>query len=568
MESDWVCAACTYRHVALQNSFLQCAVCGATRANNKPYALHQATLSEINRDQKYATATPSNSSSRVTDKRVEKKQRLDTPPAQHYHDPQGDIANDDYKDDDEDGIDEDADDNDESWGRTLSQTLIPPNRIQHVYPAGMDKQLQTTPPRHDRVRVPSCFSATVPPKVPFPGSNNMIGQPTNVRSENINFSTSHATSVADATTGMGVPVAVGKTLADALVRPRSDPIMQSINGRKKYIPDHMLRNICPATIVRNALPQQLADDLLKRLMSDATSWNSCQWTVNGIQHTIPRTAASYWLDAAHRDVAWDPHSIDPKEYKPEPTNKLSEEHLDDRENTIHQPIDNTNDHSEDSEQFQSVATADTNETSSTQQVSIEVQRAGECITEIVQKLRPNWKWRPTLALGNCYKDEHSCVGWHADHLSVLGPRPIIVGLSVGATRSFGLRKMTETTNTVSIPMPHNTVVIMWDDCQENWQHAVLRTSAARVKQHPWTNVGKIRLSLTFRMSRPELAPLRTTCYCKKPAALKSKDGIYFSFCSPVNNAHPCRFWQRCNWAQIEAQRLKDLDLASKQNLST
>merc|ERR1712093_210906 len=56
---------------------------------------------------------------------------------------------------------------------------------------------------------------------------------------------------------------------------------------------------------------------------------------------------------------------------------------------------------------------------------------------------------------------------------------------------------------VAIPMPHNTGVVMWDDCQESWQHAVPKVSDRCLSQHP--SAGLRRISLTFRMERPELA---------------------------------------------------------------
>ena len=50
------------------------------------------------------------------------------------------------------------------------------------------------------------------------------------------------------------------------------------------------------------------------------------------------------------------------------------------------------------------------------------------------------QWEPTFALGNRYADGADTVGAHADHIHELGPRPCIVGLSLGAGRRFELRE--------------------------------------------------------------------------------------------------------------------------------
>ena len=57
---------------------------------------------------------------------------------------------------------------------------------------------------------------------------------------------------------------------------------------------------------------------------------------------------------------------------------------------------------------------------------------------------------------------------HSDFLNPLGPRPIIVGLSLGACRTFRLQQTDEegrVSKKVDIPMPHNSMIIMMDDCQ-------------------------------------------------------------------------------------------------------
>lgn len=87
------------------------------------------------------------------------------------------------------------------------------------------------------------------------------------------------------------------------------------------------------------------------------------------------------------------------------------------------------------------------------------------IADCVRACRPGQDpaFVPTLALGNRYADHTESVGAHSDYLGELGPRPVIVGLSLGACRDFVLK--TSSINdappiSIRIPMPHNSVVII------------------------------------------------------------------------------------------------------------
>lgn len=88
----------------------------------------------------------------------------------------------------------------------------------------------------------------------------------------------------------------------------------------------------------------------------------------------------------------------------------------------------------------------------------------------------------------------------ADRLQTLGPRAIIASLSLGATRTFRISRARprgrpdaaevgpasdgagggapaaaagqNELSSVDIPLPHNTLVIMWPPMQEEWKHEV------------------------------------------------------------------------------------------------
>jgi alkylated DNA repair dioxygenase AlkB len=48
-------------------------------------------------------------------------------------------------------------------------------------------------------------------------------------------------------------------------------------------------------------------------------------------------------------------------------------------------------------------------------------------------------WRASYCFGNLYRDGQDTSGAHADRLTLLGVRPIIASLSLGASRLFRVR---------------------------------------------------------------------------------------------------------------------------------
>lgn len=118
------------------------------------------------------------------------------------------------------------------------------------------------------------------------------------------------------------------------------------------------------------------------------------------------------------------------------------------------------------------------------------------------KARP---WTPTLAairdrierdlgsrfnsvLINLYRDGADSVDWHADDEKPLGNRPTIASLSLGSTRSF-LMRHTPSGEVAEFALKHGSLIVMYDDAQMNWQHAV----------PPAREVRSPRINLTFRL---------------------------------------------------------------------
>ena len=112
------------------------------------------------------------------------------------------------------------------------------------------------------------------------------------------------------------------------------------------------------------------------------------------------------------------------------------------------------------------------------------------------------KWIPNAAFVNCYKGGKESVGYHSDQLTYLGPRAIIGSISLGVAREFRVRKIVaredvETPSSkgprtdsqradaegqIAIHLPHNSLLVMHADMQEEWKHSIHPAQA--IDPHP------------------------------------------------------------------------------------
>ncbi|CAG8740838.1 1813_t:CDS:2 [Racocetra persica] len=150
------------------------------------------------------------------------------------------------------------------------------------------------------------------------------------------------------------------------------------------------------------------------------------------------------------------------------------------------------------------------------------------------------------------------VGWHSDQLTRLGPRPIIGSLSLGTTRQFRLRRINEkSSRIISIPLPHNSLLIMWPPCQELWKHEVCSQNVID-NLHPIA--GSKRINITFRQFRDEYtAEWTPKCSCGiqcvlKPVMRGPNIGKYFYMCyaSGVNEGQKCDFFE---WLDVSKRQI-------------
>jgi alkylated DNA repair dioxygenase AlkB len=102
---------------------------------------------------------------------------------------------------------------------------------------------------------------------------------------------------------------------------------------------------------------------------------------------------------------------------------------------------------------------------------------------------------------NYYRDNNDSMGFHSDDERELGPEPSIASLSLGDKRTFLFRhKHVKDSETIAVPLPSGSVLLMKGATQRNYKHAINRE----------TRPCGPRINLTFRRiyNRDELDALR------------------------------------------------------------
>lgn len=90
-------------------------------------------------------------------------------------------------------------------------------------------------------------------------------------------------------------------------------------------------------------------------------------------------------------------------------------------------------------------------------------------------------------LANLYRDGQDSMGWHRDDEPELGPDPLVVSLSLGATRDFDVRRDADRW-TERFALGHGDLLLMGRESQTQWMHCLPKR----------LRVGDLRINLTFR----------------------------------------------------------------------
>ena len=184
------------------------------------------------------------------------------------------------------------------------------------------------------------------------------------------------------------------------------------------------------------------------------------------------------------------------------------------------------------------------------------------------------EWIPNTAFVNCYDGGAESVGYHSDHLTYLGPRAVIGSMSLGVAREFRVRKIVprsaksdvtdhqakkhddqraDVEGQISIHLPHNSLLIMHAEMQEEWKHSI----APALTIEPHRIAQNKRINITYRCYRESFHPRYTPkCHCGVPTVLRCVQrkqetrGRYMWMCyvSYSPGQQGCSFFQ---WAEFD-----------------
>lgn len=152
------------------------------------------------------------------------------------------------------------------------------------------------------------------------------------------------------------------------------------------------------------------------------------------------------------------------------------------------------------------------------------------------------KWCSDVCIGNYFETNKSHLDWHSDKLTNIGPLPTIASVSFGATRIFRLRKIGDGGDATiyNIPLPNNTLLVMLPGTQELFKHGVPTLTNSLVQKNQISN--EARFSLTFRMIQRQLYNNPVYCdKCGEGMILKrvNKTGEYIWMCFSPNKGGDC-----------------------------
>ncbi|KAI0463179.1 hypothetical protein LJB42_003199 [Komagataella kurtzmanii] len=183
-------------------------------------------------------------------------------------------------------------------------------------------------------------------------------------------------------------------------------------------------------------------------------------------------------------------------------------------------------------------------------------------------------WNGGSLVCNRYDSIKSSLDWHSDRLTFMGPHPVIVSLSFGCTRYFRLRKIhphkgSNLPPVYNIPVPHNTLLIMYGGCQEEYKHCVAPLPSIIDSLHPIS--GETRINLTYRHYDSEWVSRIPRCpECNEPMTLRrmfkkiENRGKYYWSCSAQTSKNSeCKGFYWAKFDDYLEGKLKDYTLFSK-----
>lgn len=107
---------------------------------------------------------------------------------------------------------------------------------------------------------------------------------------------------------------------------------------------------------------------------------------------------------------------------------------------------------------------------------------------IRQKISSTLSLQFNSCLLNLYRNENDSVAWHCDDEPELGRNPLIVSVSLGATRKFTLRSLNNHQEKLTLNLTHGSLLIMQGEIQHRYEHQIPKEKVKKTS----------RINLTFR----------------------------------------------------------------------
>jgi alkylated DNA repair dioxygenase AlkB len=91
-----------------------------------------------------------------------------------------------------------------------------------------------------------------------------------------------------------------------------------------------------------------------------------------------------------------------------------------------------------------------------------------------------------VCIGNLYRNGQDSIGYHADDEPSMGIRPAIASISLGASRTFRVKSKEKGAKSIAYELHHGDLILMEPGCQENFVHALPKTSKPCGDRVNWT----------------------------------------------------------------------------------
>lgn len=350
----------------------------------------------------------------------------------------------------------------------------------------------------------------------------------------------------------GVISGTSPTKSNQSIKPPLQPITRKGKTLHLFTPEDIAKHT-PCSIIHNFLPSTLANSLLTELLAESTSYSTIRFKIFERTVQSPHTACFYVDDLSSSN-----QDRDHPEYYYNGTDLLD----------VRQTLPTTR-------HVNSLVRVAVNKEIET--------RIRDFYPEGKKlQFQTPQEWQPNAAFVNCYDGGAQHVGYHTDQLTYLGPRAVIGSLSLGVAREFRARrivpkddedgdgeggpvhakgtnngnrkdsgersiKAADLQGQISIHLPHNSLLVMHAEMQEEWKHSI--APAPTITPHPIA--GNKRINITYRWYREEFRPEYTPrCRCDVPCVLKCVQrqkgtrGRYMWMCQVGNRPDAA---EGCGW---------------------